>query len=189
MKNLVICCTFLILQQAGAQEITSPQEIALETSIEKAGDYVQYAPAAASLIAILANGDGEGFWQFSKSLGANLTTTWILKYAINKPRPEGRLDGHAFPSGHTSMAFQGAAFMQRRYGWAYGGPAYALAGFVAYSRLEGINDRHDGWDVLGGIVVGIGSAYLLTTPYMKEHFELSFQNGNGEYLIGVNYKF
>lgn len=188
MKNLMACIALLVIQLVEAQEITTSHEIALETSIEKAGDYIQYAPAAASLVAIFAKGDGEGFWQFSKSLGANLTATWILKYAINKPRPEGRLDGHAFPSGHTSMAFQGAAFLQGRYGWAYGVPAYAIAGFVAYSRLEGINDRHDGWDVVGGIVVGIGSSYLLTTPYLKEHFELSFHNGNGDYLIGVNYK-
>jgi membrane-associated phospholipid phosphatase len=189
MKNFVIYFVFLNVYMVVAQEITTPREIALETSIERAGDYMQFAPAAASVVAILANGDGEGFWQFAQSMGANLTATWILKYAINKPRPEGRLDGHAFPSGHTSMAFQGAAFMQRRYGWAYGIPAYAVAGFVAYSRLEGINDRHDGWDVIGGIVVGICSSYLLTTPYRKEHFELTFEHGNGDYLLGVNYKF
>jgi hypothetical protein len=172
-----------------AQEIESPQEIAIETTLEKAGDYGQYAPALFSLITIIAKNDKEGFWQFSKSAGANLTATLILKYAIDKPRPDGQTDGHAFPSGHTSFAFQGASFLQRRYGWKYGIPAYAVAAIVGYSRIEGIHDRHDGWDVFGGALVGIGSSCLFTTPYMEEHFEMSFESGGGTYAVGVVYKF
>ncbi|WP_298553975.1 phosphatase PAP2 family protein [uncultured Algibacter sp.] len=138
---------------------------------------------------MLAKKDKEGFWQFAKSYGTTLGLTYGLKYAINKPRPEGRTDGLAFPSGHTSVSFSGASFLQRRYGWKYGIPAYLVAGFVAYSRIEGIHDRHDGWDVLGGILVGLGSTYLFTTPYQKEHLELTFNSGGGDYLIGLNYKF
>lgn len=166
----------------------SPKEIARETTIEKIGDYGQFVPATFSLLMVLANRDKEGFWQLAESTGANLTATWVLKYAINKPRPEGRLDGHAFPSGHTSFVFQGASFLQRRYGWKYGIPAYAVAGFVAYSRMEGINDRHDGWDILGGILVGFGSTYLFTTPYAEDHFELSFGSEDGTYVFGILYK-
>ncbi|HZJ19986.1 MAG TPA: PAP2 family protein, partial [Pricia sp.] len=73
--------------------------------------------------------------------------------------------------------------------WKYGVPAYLVAGFVGYSRLEGVNDRHDGWDVLAGAAVGIGSTYLFTTPYARDHFELSLKSGGGDYLIGLNYKF
>jgi hypothetical protein len=64
-----------------------------------------------------------------------------------------------------------------------------VAGFVGYSRLEGVNDRHDGWDILAGAAVGIGSTYLFTTPYLEEHFELSFDSGNGSYAMGIVYKF
>lgn len=177
------------LQAIYAQDIDSPKEIATETTIEKVGDYAQFAPNAISLIAVIAKSDKKGFLQLSESMVANVTATWILKYAIDKPRPEGRTDGHAFPSGHTSFAFQGASFLQRRYGWKYGLPAYTVAGFVAYSRLEGINDRHDGWDVLAGAIVGIGSTYIFTTPYEREHFELSFESGGGDYLVGITYKF
>lgn len=173
-----------------AQEMgDSPQEIAVETTIEKIGDYAQFVPTAVSLITVLTKNDKEGFWQLSKSVSANLTATWILKYSINKHRPEGRTDGRAFPSGHTSCAFQGASFLQRRYGWKYGIPAYALAAYVGFSRIEGINTRHDGWDVLSGAIVGIGSTYIFTTPYQQEHFELSFKSGNGDYLVGLTYKF
>lgn len=188
MKNILVLLLLAGFKNISAQE-DSPAEIRMETTIEKIGDYAQFAPQAASLISILLHNDEEGGWQYAKSSAANLIITWTLKYAINKPRPEGRLDGHAFPSGHTSHAFQGAAFLQQRYGWAYGVPAYLVAGFVAYSRLEGINTRHDGWDVLGGIIVGIGSSYIFTTPYQQDHFELSFNSSEGDYLVGIKYKF
>ena len=138
---------------------------------------------------IIAKKDKKGLWQFTKSYGTTLALTYALKYAIDKPRPDGRTDGKAFPSGHTAVAFSGASFLQRRYGWEYGIPAYAVAGLVAYTRIEGINDRHDGWDVLGGVLVGVGSTYLFTTPYQKEHYELSFKSGGGNYLVGFKYKF
>jgi len=189
MKYSFVILAIFSLGSFYAQDLSSPGEIALETTIEKIGDYAQFAPAAASLIAVIIHNDEAGTWQYAKASAANLALTWTLKYAINKPRPEGRLDGYAFPSGHTSHAFQGAAFLLRRYGWAYGIPAYAVAGFVAFSRLEGLNDRHDGWDVLGGIIVGVGSTYLFTTPYQKDHFQLSFKGGDGDYLLGIVYKF
>lgn len=184
--------TFFMLffvQPILAQVDETPKEIKWESSMERFGDYAQFAPTAISLITILAKKDEKGFWQLTKSIGANLTATWVLKYAINKPRPEGRTDGHAFPSGHTSFVFQGASFLQKRYGWKYGVPAYAVAGIVAYSRIEGYNDRHDGWDVLAGAIVGIGSTYLFTTPYQQEHMELSFNSSDGGYALGLKYKF
>ena len=170
-------------------EIESAIEIQREKVIEEIGDYAQHAPAITALITILAKKDQRGFWQFAESYGTTLGATYILKYAINKSRPDGATDGYAFPSGHTAVAFSGASFLQRRYGWEYGIPAYAIAGYVAYSRLEGLNDRHDGWDVIGGILVGIGSTYLFTTPYQIDHYALSFKSGDGNYLIGFTYKF
>lgn len=189
MRNILLSVTLLLCKVTAAQQIDSPYEIRMETNIERIGDYAQFAPTAFSLITVLAKKDKEGFWQLGKSIGANLTATWVLKYAIDKPRPEGRTDGHAFPSGHTSFAFQGASFLQRRYGWKYGVPAYLVAGYVGFSRLEGVNDRHDGWDVLAGALVGVGSTYLFTTPYMEEHFEVRFESGDGSYALGVVYKF
>ena len=167
----------------------SPQEIQRERAVEHFGDIGQFVPAAASATLILLNKDEQGAWQFLKGMSANLTLTYIVKYTLDKPRPEGAVDGKAFPSGHTSFAFQGASFIQRRYGWGYGIPAYAIASFVAYSRVEGINDRHDIFDVLGGALVGIGSSYLFTTPYQKEHFELTFNGSHDQVAIGFKYKF
>lgn len=171
------------------EEMESPAEIRTETTLEQVGDVAQFVPAAVSIVAIFIHGDKKGGWQFAKSFGTNLAATYLIKYAINKKRPDGATDGHAFPSGHTSVAFQGASFLQKRYGWKYGIPAYVVAGFVGYSRVEGLNDRHDWYDVISGAVVGIGSSYLFTTPYQKDHYKLTFSSGNGNYLLGLNYKF
>ncbi len=160
-----------------------------EIVIEDIGDVLQIALPGSAGLSTLFMRDKEGFWQFLKSYGGTVGLTYILKYSFNKPRPESAADGHAFPSGHTSSAFSGASFIQRRYGWKYGVPAYALAVFVAYSRLEGENDRHDVWDVLGGMLVGIGNTYIFTTPYQKDHYEFSFYGGKDSYLLGLKYRF
>ena len=180
---LLVC-----IESSNAQE-DSPREINYEKGIQDTGDVIQFALPATALLATFLEDNKKGSWQFVKAFGTNLALTYALKYAINKPRPEGATDGLAFPSGHTSVAFQSASFIQRRYGWEYGIPAYALAGFVAYSRIEGLNERHDGWDVLGGIIVGIGSTYLFTTAYQKDHFELSFSSEHNAFQVGLTFKF
>tara|TARA_R110000868_G_scaffold153120_1_gene378444 strand:- start:1298 stop:1861 length:564 start_codon:yes stop_codon:yes gene_type:complete len=187
MKKILYVIVMILPLSIFSQSMTP--EMKREKTIQDIGDIAQFAPVFTSLAVIFIKKDKKGFWQFAKSFGTTLGLTYALKYTIKKPRPDGAADGNAFPSGHTAAAFSGASFLQRRYGWEYGIPAYAVAGFVAYSRLEGLNDRHDGWDVLAGIVVGVGSTYLFTTPYQKEHYELSFKSSNGEYLLGLNYKF
>ncbi len=188
MKNKILFLFLLISSFCWAQS----QEQNLrknEEKIRSAGDVVQYAlPFAAGLSTIIL-WDKAGVWQFAKSFGTAVVLTYGLKIAIDKPRPNGAIDGRAFPSGHTTVAFSGASFIQRRYGWTYGVPSYALAGFVAYTRLQGNEPSHDGWDVAAGVLVGIGSTYLFTTPYQREHYELTFSSGDETYLLGLKYKF
>lgn len=59
------------------------------------------------------------------------------------------------------MAFSGASFLQKRYGWEYGLPAYAAAGFVGWSRVN--SDEHDTADVVAGATISILSTYFFTT--------------------------
>lgn len=188
MKLVTVLFLFFFSNLCWAQ-VQLQTEAKNEKAFKSVGDVIQLALPVAAGASTIILWDKEGAWQFVKSYGTTLALTYGLKYLINKPRPDGATDGHAFPSGHSASAFSGASFIQRRYGWIYGGPAYALAGFCAYSRLQGNNPRHDGWDIVGAFVVGVGSTYLFTTPYQKEHLELSFSSGDNQYLLGMKYKF
>ncbi len=154
-------------------------------ALKTAGDVLAITLPATALTGSLIAKDYKGTWQFTKGALLNQAVTTGLKYAINKKRPYN--NGYrAFPSGHTSTTFQSAAFIQKRYGWKYGIPAYVLAGFTGYTRLEA--HKHDGWDILAGAAVGIGSAYLFTTPYQKEHLELTFASDSDSFSLGFKYK-
>mgnify|MGYP003118783188 CR=1 FL=1 len=154
-------------------------------SVETAGDIFLFALPAAAFGTTLILKDKKGSWQFTKAFITNAAVTYGLKVALNKPRPYNNGD-NAFPSGHTSTTFQSASFIHKRYGFKYSVPAYLAAGFTAFSRIDA--QRHDGWDILAGAVVGIGSTYIFTTPYQQEHMELTMSSGNGEYLLGFIYK-
>jgi membrane-associated phospholipid phosphatase len=94
-------------------------------------------------------------------MALSLGISYGLKYAIDEKRPNGK--SYSFPSVHTSASFTSAEFLRKRYGWEYGIPAYAIATFVAYSRVEA--KQHYVHDVIAGAVIGIGSSYLFTRPY------------------------
>lgn len=161
----------------------------IERHIQEVGDVLQVAmPISVGLITITSD-DKEGSWQFAKSFATNLAITYAMKYTIDKDRPGNVSHGMSFPSGHTSVAFNSASFIHLRYGWDKSIPAYALAGFVAYSRLHGEGNKHDGWDILGGIVVGIGSSYIFTTSHKKEDIKITFSSQNKEFLLGLQYNF
>jgi len=72
--------------------------------------------------------------QLAESIGVTLGVTYSLKYAVDETRPNG--GNQSFPSAHTSISFSAAEFMRKRLWLEYGIPAYALASFVAYSRVE-----------------------------------------------------
>jgi len=106
--------------------------------------------------------DHDGRVQFYKSFFTNLAATYALKGVIHKERPNGKGDD-SFPSGHTSVAFQGAAFIQKRYGWKYAAAAYVGATYVGWRRVA--TDNHYAIDVVAGAAVGIASSYIFTRPY------------------------
>ena len=176
-NSVYLCLIFLLLWFSNIN--------AQNKSFETAGDVFLFSVPAVVLGTTLVLKDKKGSWQFTKALLTNTAFTYGLKVALNKPRPFNNGD-NAFPSGHTSTTFQGASFIHIRYGFKYSIPVYLAAGFTAFSRIDA--QKHDGWDILAGAVVGIGSTYLFTTPYQQEHMELTMSSGNGEYLLGFVYK-
>lgn len=133
--------------------------------VEVSTDILMFATPVAGLVTTLAIGDYKGTKQLVLSSVTSLAASYILKYSVKKQRPDGS-DFHSFPSNHTAMAFQGASFIQRRYGWKYGIPAYLVSSYVAWGRVY--TKRHDCWDVLAGAAVGIGSSYIFTRPFAKK---------------------
>jgi membrane-associated phospholipid phosphatase len=81
----------------------------------------------------------------------NGLVTTAIKVGVDRTRPSG---GHyAFPSGHTSASFASAATLHAHYGWKVGVPAFAAAGFVAWTRAR--DRQHWLSDVAFGSAVGI----------------------------------
>jgi len=109
--------------------------------------------------------DKQGAWAATKSLGMTVAGTLVLNTLIHKDTPDGN-DNDAFTSGHAGISFSSAAFMQRRYGWRTGLPAYAVAGYVGWLRVK--TDEHDWYDVIGGAALGIASSTLFTQPWTEK---------------------
>ena len=84
-----------------------------------------------------------------------------LKYTVKERRPDG--NKQSFPSGHVAIVVQSAEFMRKRYGWAYGLPAYAVATYVGFSRAE--TGAHYTRDILAGALIAFVSTDLITTKY------------------------
>ena len=162
-----------------------------KSGVELSGDILEYAmPAMALTSTFIWRDDTHPTWQFMKAMGTAVGTAYILKKVVHKSRPDNtewvkRYD--SFPSGHTTSVFTSAAFMERRYGWKVGVPAYLIAGYVGWSRVYA--DRHDWWDVLGGAVIGTSSSYLFTKAYKKENLDLAFNIAPGTCVLGMKFRF
>lgn len=117
---------------------------------------------------------------------AGIVAGWLLtesaKRIVDRKRPSEtysfiqpykNLHGHSFPSGHTSTAFSFATSISLEYKkWYVVVPAYTWASLVAYSRMHlGV---HYPSDVLGGIIIGAGTAYLC--HYFRNKLEKNYNN-------------
>jgi membrane-associated phospholipid phosphatase len=96
-------------------------------------------------------------------------TTQIIKFATHRTRPDG--SALSFPSGHTAAAFATATVLHDEFGWKVGIPAFAMAGWVATSRVQ--MDRHYLSDVIAGATVGLLAGRSLTVGKASARFSLT----------------
>lgn len=176
VKGLILII-FLLISQA---------QFCQNKFLESSGDALLFILPTAALSTTVLKKDKQGTWQFLKGFVVNAAVTTGLKYVINKQRPNAQ-NLNSFPSGHTSVTFQSASFIHRRYGPEYGVPAYILAGYTGFTRVS--EQKHDLIDIVAGAVIGMGTSYLLTTPYQQEHMKITFSSNKGDFLFGFKYEF
>ncbi|MBF0218214.1 MAG: phosphatase PAP2 family protein [Gammaproteobacteria bacterium] len=159
VQRAMLWSPLLLLLQSTAAAAANKHEVA--------GDNLRLALPLSAIAATLGYHDVKGRQQFGASLLTTTLATYALKAGVNKQRPDDPANDpeaeDAFPSGHTSVAFAAAAFLNRRYGRSWGVPAYAAATYVGWSRVE-IN-AHDEVDVIAGALLAVGVNALLVTPY------------------------
>lgn len=154
--KVLLACLLAALVSSGPARAEADDRV-----LEKAADIGAVAlPAAAAGVAAW-HGDRGGAGELGKALLSTVAVTAGLKVSIRERAPNG--DRHAFPSGHTSVAFAGASYLQRRYGWGYGVPAYLAASFVGAGRVE--TGHHRVHDVLAGAAIGYLSNVIFTTHH------------------------
>lgn len=134
----------------------------VDDSMVVAGDAIQILLPATGLFAAWMHDDAEGAKQLAYSTLSAQLAIHGLKKGVGRRRPNDS-SWNSFPSGHTGAAFSGAAFLQSRYGSAWGIPAYAAATFVGYSRMHG--NRH----FAGDVIAGAGIAFLTNQYFVSPH--------------------
>jgi membrane-associated phospholipid phosphatase len=95
------------------------------------------------------------------------TVTHSIKAVVKRTRPDGSTQ-NSFPSGHASVSFASATVLQREFGWKIGLPAYAVASYIAMSRVEG--RRHFASDVLFGAAIGVMAGRASTVDIAGKRF-------------------
>ena len=104
-----------------------------------------------------------------------------VKFATHRERPDGS-NHQSFPSGHAAITFAAATVIERHLGWRRSLPAYAIASYVAASRLH--DNRHYLSDVVFGAAVG-SIAGLTVTEHGRETWTLAPTAVPGGIAIGV----
>jgi membrane-associated phospholipid phosphatase len=97
------------------------------------------------------------------------TLTAGIKMSVRRGRPDGTQ--FSFPSGHSATAFATATVLQRDLGWKFGVPAYALASYVAASRVQ--VKRHFLSDVTLGAALGIVAGRTVTIGRGEHRFAVA----------------
>jgi membrane-associated phospholipid phosphatase len=177
MMNLMKTTAALALA-LGASTATLPAQAQVVDRPDRIGNALQYVVPAAAAGLSLYQRDTDGLKELAYSLALAQGTTEALKHIVNSPRPNG--SGRGFPSGHASLVFASAGYVHQRYGIERALPFYGLAAVTAYSRVH--THHHFTKDVVGGAVVGVGSAFLLTHPLGPNTSALIEHDGEGTWV-------
>lgn len=186
-KSRILCAAALVAVLAFAAPSARAASTTYKSGLQDAGKIVAIAlPVAAGSISLF-KGDWNGLVQLAAVTGLTVGTAYGLKQVIHERRPDAT-DWQSMPSEQSALAFSSAAFMWDRYGWEYGVPAYAAAGFVGYARVD--SKRHHWYDVAASAGIAWIYSRLITSRYHPpSNFQTSaYASPDGGY-ISVSYNF
>jgi PAP2 superfamily len=133
---------------------------------------------AATLIYATVTNDKEGrgeSWAMLEAAGFSSATSYLLKFAAGRERPDATTDpdawrtgGDSFPSLHTTAAFAiGTVFAESgndKYRWVRRFVGYGMAAYTGYARLN--HNAHWLSDTVAGAGIGVSTAhYVLRRHY------------------------
>lgn len=170
--------TFLLLLFLLACSVTTRADTTkMEYGVSRlTGDVLMVALPVIAITIPTINHDSIGTKQAIWTIGSTVLITHGMKYIFNHTPLGTRPDGtdYSFPSGHTSSACSGAAFIGQRYGWKWGSLAMLPAAFVGWSRIHA--HRHHLRDVIAGCSIGIMTAIIFTKPQETTQLSPWYEN-------------
>ena len=182
-----VCATIWASSPASAASTTPPDQ-----GLRDVGQGVAIAlPLVAGGIS-LYKGDWNGAGQLVLATGATVGTALVLSHFVKEERPYCKglpgCDNRAFPSDTAALAFAPAQYLWNRYGWEYGVPAYAAAGFVGATRV--ISKEHTVWDVATSGVISWTYNWIITGRYHAPENVYSglYASPHGA-MFALNYRF
>jgi hypothetical protein len=103
-----------------------------------------------------------------RALFVSQAFTQGIKRTARRDRPTGECC--AFPSGHASATFATASVLERHLGYRAAWPTFAIAAYVATSRLH--DNRHFVSDVLFGSALGIATGWTVVGRHGRSNYAL-----------------
>ena len=184
MKNKFLISTFILLIPFFGMKVSA------KTGVQKAGDLFRYLSPVAAAVGSIYVEDYKGVGQLAISVFVTQGISELLKKAIPEKRPDWKPGNpkNSFPSGHVASTFSAASYLRIRYDDPYVYvPAYAIAVFTAYSRVQ--PKRHRVIDVVAGAALAEAVSYFVVSKRegLKVEPIISFEEDRQ--VVGLSFKF
>src|SRR5581483_7159563 len=134
----------------------------------------------------LSKDDWTGVAELTADTLSTVGSAYILKQIVRERRPDGS-DFKSFPSDTAALAFAPAQFLWDRYGWQYGVPAYLVAGFVGYSRVDA--KKHHWYDVAASAGISFAFGKVFDSEYRNPNFNYHLSATTESVSAGLSYRF